>query len=197
MSSVVPSRPSAPPNLSATPRDGALTRSLAWIAGLSVLAALGAPACGGTPDEEDAPDVSAARGPAGGGGTGPIAPESTCDPRARQVLSLDGASRNLSWTSCEADGSNAAGTVWGSNEGQRTLTDAEVDSVGAELDQLKVGGEDGCGADAPYTTLDVRTRANTELYVSCNNSAVIAMTGRKPASGVESVWARLYKLSGQ
>jgi len=181
-------------------RQSALTRSVGWAAALAALAALGVPACGGTPEPSPAPAPSvtfealgASSTPSGGGGTGPVAPESTCAPAAPNVLSLDAASRELGWQSC-----NVQGTLYTLQEGHRALTDAELDSVAASVDEVSVGGQDDpCGADAGWFTLDVRSKTGTKLYMSCRNSAEAAATGREAAGGVRDVWSKLRDLSGQ
>lgn len=94
-----------------------------------------------------------------GGFMPPPPPGSTCSNGAQYTL--DRASRELSWQTCEFNGSNPRHLVPGS----ATLTRAQVATIEAALGGLEITTEEICGADKPFEVLTVSTPAGDKRYV--------------------------------
>jgi hypothetical protein len=96
----------------------------------------------------------------GGGFTPPPPPGSTCA-IGRQKYSLDLASRKLDWEQCEFTGTSQPLHL---KTGSRTLTLAELASVTAAANDLKISTRDICGADKPMLKVAVTTPSGTQTY---------------------------------
>ena len=70
------------------------------------------------------------------------------------------ATKQLGWTGCDY-GKTPSEPI----TGERTLSDAELDSVNDAFHGIALSTAKSCGADAPLITLDVTTHQGVERYV--------------------------------
>lgn len=108
----------------------------------------------------------------GGGFTPPPPAGSTCAVGA-QKYSLDIATRKLSWEVCDlVDWNTPMHLVTGS----RTLTEAELATVDAAMNEVTAATHDFCGADKPYLYLEVTsasqgTKKYLDSFYSCQGGS--------------------------
>jgi hypothetical protein len=97
----------------------------------------------------------------GGGFTLPAPPGSIC-PVGESLYTVTVADRKLVWHLCRGD---RPVTPLAYVDGERVLTQAELDGVVVQLAKLTLFEGQGCGADKPFLTLKIASPAGEEEYV--------------------------------
>lgn len=126
----------------------------------------------------------------GGGFTPPAPPGSTCT-IGRQQYTLDIATRKLTWEQCEWQPNNQPLHL---ATGSRVITAAELATVDAAMNDVKVATDEICGADKPFLSLDVTSASQgTKEYVDSFYSCMGG--GRTYVDGIDGVFGALRDLA--
>ena len=102
-----------------------------------------------------------------------------------EVITLVNDTRALSWTICNFTGSSTPPTT-----GARTITQAELDAISADLAQVKPSNAVSCGADAGIVALDVTNAVGAQGYVDDFYSGCPSDVhkGRTFVTGLNELW---------